>query len=152
MTFAALLLEIRRRTGALSDVGRCSEEIERVAREALADVPDDQERCILAGVLGLCEGDEFDVALLDQMTPELVLVHKVMASELLELGRTNDGRERWPGCSCGLPPTSHLSPPAVNPECQLIRGKPGVRVGARVRRRSQRYRRLHLSSLDLRLF
>ena len=35
-------------------------------------------------------GDEFDAALLDQMTPELVLRLDMIASELLELGRTKE--------------------------------------------------------------
>jgi hypothetical protein len=47
-------------------------------------------RRILAGFLGLGERDEFDAALLDEMTPELVFRLDMIASELLELGRTNE--------------------------------------------------------------
>jgi hypothetical protein len=47
-------------------------------------------RRILAAFLWLGEGDEFDAALLDQMTPELVFRLDMIASELLELGRTNE--------------------------------------------------------------
>lgn len=94
MTFARLLLEIRRRTVALPDDGRRPETLERIAREALAEIPEgeqaDQVRRILAAFLGLGEGDTFEAALLDQMTPELVFRLDMIASELLELGRTNE--------------------------------------------------------------
>jgi len=94
MTFARLLLENRRRAAALPDDGRRPEAIEQIARNVLADIPEgeqsDQVRRILAAFLGLGEGEEFDAALLDQMTPELVLRLDMIASELLELGRTNE--------------------------------------------------------------
>lgn len=47
-------------------------------------------RRILAAFLGLGEGDDFDVGLLDRMTPELVLRLDMIAAELLELGRTEE--------------------------------------------------------------
>ena len=94
MTFARLLLEIRRRAAALPDDGRRPERIERIAREILDEIPEggqsDQVRRILAAFLGLGEGDEFDATLLDQMTPELVFRLDMIASELLELGRTDE--------------------------------------------------------------
>ncbi len=94
MTFAQVLLEIRRRAAALPDDGRRPEAIERVARDILDGIPanekSDQVRRILAAFLGLGEGEQFDAALLDQMTPELVARLDMIASELLELGRTND--------------------------------------------------------------
>lgn len=94
MTFARLLLEIRRRTATLRDDGRRPQAIERIAREVLADIAEgeqtDRVRRILAAFLGLGEDDEFDAALLDQMTPELVLQLDIIAAELLESGRTND--------------------------------------------------------------
>lgn len=65
MTFARLLLEIRRRASQLPDDGQRPEAIERIAREILAEIPEgeqaDKVRRILAAFLGLGEGDEFDV-------------------------------------------------------------------------------------------
>ena len=94
MTFAQLLLQIRRRAAALPDDGRRPQAIERIAREILADIPDGEQsaqvRCILAAFLGLGEGDEFDAAMLEQMTPELIFRLDMIASELLELGRTKE--------------------------------------------------------------
>jgi len=94
MIFARLLLEIRPRATALPDDGRRPAAIERIARQILDEIPEgeqsDQVRRILAAFLGLGEGDEFDAALLDQMTPELVFRLDMIASELLELGRTNE--------------------------------------------------------------
>ena len=94
MTFARLLLEIRRRAAALPDDGRRPLAIERIARELLADITEgeqaDQVRRILAGFLGLGEGDDFDAALLDQMTPELVLRLDMLLAAFLDLGHTNE--------------------------------------------------------------
>jgi hypothetical protein len=94
MTFARLLLEIRRRAAALPGDGRRPEAIERIAHEILADIPEGEQsgqvRRILAAFLGLGEGDEFDAALLDQMTPELVFRLDMIAGGLLDLGRTNE--------------------------------------------------------------
>ena len=91
MTFARLLLEIRRRAAALPDDSKRPESIERIARDILADLPDgDQSARVLAAFLGVGEGDKFDAALLDQMTPELVLRLDMVASEFLEVGRAND--------------------------------------------------------------
>ena len=94
MTFARLLLEIRRRAVALPDDGRRPEAIERIARQILDEIPEGEQssqvRRILAGFLGLGEGDEFDTAMLEQMTPELIFRLDMIASELLELGRTNE--------------------------------------------------------------
>ena len=94
MTFAQLLLEIRRRAAALPDDGRRPAAIERIAHDVLDSIPEGgqstQVRRVLAAFLGLSEGDEFDAALLDQMTPELVLRLDMIAAELLERGRTNE--------------------------------------------------------------
>ena len=94
MTFARLLLEIRRRAAALPDDGRRPQAIERIARQVLDDILEgeqsDQVRRILAAFLGLGEGGEFDAALLDQMTPELIFRLDMIAAELLDLGRTNE--------------------------------------------------------------
>jgi len=94
MTFARLLLEIRRRTSALPDDGRRPRAIERIARQVLEDMPEGEQfaqvRRILAAFLGLGDGEEFDAALLDQMTPELVFRLDMIAGELLDLGRTNE--------------------------------------------------------------
>lgn len=93
MTFARLLLEIRRRAAALPDDGKRPAAIERVAHEVLSMTEGEQSaqvRRILAAFLGLGEGEEFDAALLDQMTPELIFRLDMIAAELLELGRTNE--------------------------------------------------------------
>jgi hypothetical protein len=94
MTFARLLLEIRRRAAALPDGGQRAETLQRIAREVLADIPEGEQagqvRRVLAAFLGLGEGDEFDATLLGQLTPELVLRLDMIASQLLELGRTNE--------------------------------------------------------------
>ena len=94
MTFARLVLEIRRRTAALPDDGRRPEAIERLARDILTEIPEGEQaaqvRRILAAFLGLGEGDDFDAALLDQMTPELVLKLDMILADLLELGRTDE--------------------------------------------------------------
>ena len=79
MTFAHLLLEIRRRAAALGDDRKRPASIERIARDILAELPDGDQS---ARVLALGEGDEFDAALLDQMTPELLLRLDMIASEL----------------------------------------------------------------------
>lgn len=94
MTFARLLLEIRRRAAALPDDGRRPQAIERIAREILADIPEGEQsaqvRRILAAFLGFGDGDEFDATLVDQMTPELVFRLDMILLELLDLGRTDE--------------------------------------------------------------
>lgn len=94
MTFARLLLEIRRRAAALPDDGRHPEAIVRIAREVLDTIPEGEQaahvRRILAAFLGLGESDEFDAALLEQMTPEMIFRLDMIAAELLELGGTNE--------------------------------------------------------------
>lgn len=92
MTFAQVLLEVRRRASGLPDDGRRPEAIERIAREILAEIPAGDQVHQVRRIPGQvsrawCAGDEFDVALLDQMTPELVLRLDMMLAELLELGR-----------------------------------------------------------------
>jgi hypothetical protein len=86
VTLARLLLEIRRRAAALPDDGRRPETIERIARDILDGIPtgeqSNQVRRVLAGFLGLGQDDDFDAALLDEMTPELVLRLDMIASEL----------------------------------------------------------------------
>jgi hypothetical protein len=94
MTFAQLLLEIRRRAAALPDDGRRPQAIEQFARDIRADIPEGEQsgqvRRILAAFLGFGEGEEFDSAMLDQMTPELVLRLDMIASERIELGRSTE--------------------------------------------------------------
>lgn len=94
MTFARLLLEIRRRSAALPDDCKRPESIERIVRSIIDEIPNDQQsdqvRRIFAGFLGLGEGDDFDATLLDQMTPELIFRLDMILSELLELGRTQE--------------------------------------------------------------
>ena len=94
MTFARLLLEIRRRAAALPVDGRRPEAIEKIALDVLADIPEGnqsaQVRRILAAFLGLGDGDEFDAALLGQLSPELIFRLDMIAAQLLELGRTDE--------------------------------------------------------------
>jgi hypothetical protein len=94
MTFARLLLEIRRRTAELPGESRRPASIERIARDVLADIPESEQaarvRRILAAFLGLGEGEEFDAVLVDQLTPELIFRLDMIAIELLERGRTNE--------------------------------------------------------------
>jgi len=92
VTFARLLLEIRRRAASLPEGRRRPEAIERIAREILAEMPRGEQEAqrILAAFLGLGQGDEFSAELLDELTPELVLKLDMIASELLELGRTKE--------------------------------------------------------------
>jgi hypothetical protein len=94
MTFARLLLEIRRRAAALPEGRRRPEAIERITREILAEMPQGEHeakvRRILAAFLGLGQGDEFNAELLDELTPEMVLRLDMIAAELLELGRTEE--------------------------------------------------------------
>ena len=94
MTFARLLLEIRRRAAALPDDGRQTAAVERIAREVLDSMPEGEQSAqvqrILAAFLGIGEGEQFDAAMLDQVTPELIFKLDMIASELLQLGRTNE--------------------------------------------------------------
>lgn len=94
VTFARLLLEIRRRAAALPDDGRRPEAFERLARNILTEIPEGEQaaqvRRILAGFLGLGEGEEFDASLLDQITPELIFRLDMILLELLDFGRTDE--------------------------------------------------------------
>jgi hypothetical protein len=90
VTFAQLLLEIRRRAAALPDDGRRPAALGQIAREVLDEIPEGEQsaqmRCIVAEFLGLSQGHEFNARLLDQMTRELDMI----ASELLKVGRMNE--------------------------------------------------------------
>jgi hypothetical protein len=94
VTFARLLLEIRRRAAALPDDGKRPQAIERIARQILDEIPEGEQSAqvwrILAAFLGLGKGEQFDAAMLEDMTPELIFRLDMIASELLELGRTNE--------------------------------------------------------------
>jgi hypothetical protein len=94
MTFARLILEIRRRAASIPEDMRTPAAIEKIAREVLDFVPDSNQaadvRRILAGFLGIGEGEQFDAVFLDQMTPELIFRLDMIAAELLELGRTTE--------------------------------------------------------------
>src|SRR4051812_1506834 len=86
MTFARLILEIRRRAAAMpQDVPRATA-IEQVARELLKDRGSPAER-ILAGLLGMDEGPGFDISILDAMTPETILRLDALAGEVIDYGR-----------------------------------------------------------------
>ncbi|MEX2164982.1 MAG: hypothetical protein WD823_12175 [Sulfuricaulis sp.] len=94
MTFAGLLLEIRQRAAALPDDDTRTAAIETIARDVLETISEDEQarqvRCIMAAFLGIGEGERFDAALLDEMTPELIFRLDMIAGELVELGRTNE--------------------------------------------------------------
>jgi hypothetical protein len=93
MTLARLILEIRRRAGSLPDELPQAVAIERAAREVLGTAPIDQQendaRQIMAGLLGIAEGQDFDASILDELTPEAVLRVDRILHEFLELGRTD---------------------------------------------------------------
>jgi hypothetical protein len=94
VTFARLILEIRRRAPSLPDDMRRPAAVEQIAHDVLHSIPEGEQaaqvRRILAAFLGLGEGDEFDAALLDQLTPELIFRLDMIAAELLDLGRTSE--------------------------------------------------------------
>lgn len=92
MTFARLLLEIRRRAAGLPNDLPRSTALEQAAREALEMAGPQQEhsRKIMAALLGIGDDQEFDPAVLDSLTPEMVLRLDLIADQMLELGRTDD--------------------------------------------------------------
>jgi hypothetical protein len=68
--------------------------VERAAREVLqAAAPGeelDSSRQILAALLGMGAGEDFDAAILDMLTPEVVLRLDALLEDLLQLGRRDE--------------------------------------------------------------
>jgi hypothetical protein len=93
MTFARLILEIRRRAASLSqDVPR-PVAIEQAAREVLKMAAPGEEldtrRQILAALLGI-DGEDFDADVLDALTPEVILRLDMLLEDLLQLGKRGE--------------------------------------------------------------
>lgn len=92
MTFARLLLEIRRRAAGLPNDLPRSTALEQAAREVLETAGPQREpaRKIMAALLGIGGEQDFDPGILDALTPETVLRLDMIADEFLELDPTND--------------------------------------------------------------
>jgi hypothetical protein len=92
MTFARILLEIRRRAASLPNDLPRSTALERAAREVLEAAGQDREpaRQIMAALLGIGAGEDFDPTMLDALTPEAVLRLDLIADRSVELGRTDE--------------------------------------------------------------
>jgi hypothetical protein len=92
MTFARLLLEIRRRAASLPNDLPRSTALERAAREVLEAAGQGPEpaRQIMAALLGIGGDEAFDATILDGLTPEAVLRLRLIADRFLELGRTDE--------------------------------------------------------------
>jgi hypothetical protein len=89
MTFAGLLLEIRRRAAGMPhDVPRASA-IEQAVAEVLKDRRGPAER-VLAALLGIGEGDTFDVSIFDALTPETIARLDMLAAEVIDFGRRDE--------------------------------------------------------------
>jgi hypothetical protein len=93
MTFARLILEIRRRAAGLPQQ-LPTLAIERAAREVLQVAAPGEEhdttRYILAAVLGVEDGGNFDAGVLDALTPEVILRLDMLLEELLQFGRRDE--------------------------------------------------------------
>jgi hypothetical protein len=76
MTFARLLLEIRRRAASLPNDLPRSTALEQAAREVLESAEEQREpaRKIMAALLGLGSEQDFDTGVLDALTPETVFM------------------------------------------------------------------------------
>jgi hypothetical protein len=92
MTFARLLLEIRRRAASLPNDLPRSMALKQAAREVLetAGPQGESARKIMAALLGIGGEQDFDPAVLDSLTPEMVLRLDLIADQMLELGRTDE--------------------------------------------------------------
>jgi hypothetical protein len=86
MTVARLLLEIRRRVERTPHDVPVGAAIERAAREVLQNfAPEDgwsRAREILAALLGICDGEDFDPGVLDALTPEAIFRLDAIAGEI----------------------------------------------------------------------
>jgi hypothetical protein len=93
MTFARLILEIRRRAASLPQQLPKPLAIEQAAREVLQIAALGEEldttRQILAALLGI-DGEDFDPSALEALTPEVILRLDMLLEDLLQLGRRED--------------------------------------------------------------
>jgi hypothetical protein len=92
MTFARILLAIRRRAASLPNDLPRSTALEHAAREVLETAEQQREpaRQIMAALLGIGGDENFDATMLDALTPEAVLRLDLIADRCLELGRTDE--------------------------------------------------------------
>ncbi len=89
MTLASLVLEIRRRAAGMpQDVPRGSA-IERAALEVLKDPGGPVER-ILAALVGISQGEAFDLSILDALTPETIGLLDSLAGEVANFDRRDE--------------------------------------------------------------
>jgi len=72
----------------LHDVPRASA-IERAAREVLKDPGEPAER-VLAALVGIGEGETFDVSILDALTPKTIVLLDSLAGEVVDFGRRDE--------------------------------------------------------------
>jgi hypothetical protein len=94
MTLARLILEIRRRAASLPQDLPRPMAIEQAAREILQAAARGEEldasRQILAALFGVGAGEDFDAAMLDALTPEVILRLDMLLEDLLQLGRRDE--------------------------------------------------------------
>jgi hypothetical protein len=92
MTFARLLLEIRRRAASRPNDLPRSMALEQAASEVLETAGGQREPAgkIMAALLGIDGEQDFDAGVLDALTPETVVRLDLIADQMLELGRTDE--------------------------------------------------------------
>jgi hypothetical protein len=94
MTFARLILEIRRRVASLPQQLPKPMAIEQAAREVLQIAAPGEEidttRQVLAAVLGIDNGGKFDASVLGVLTPEVILRLDMLLEDLLQFGRRDE--------------------------------------------------------------
>jgi signal transduction histidine kinase len=94
MTLAKLVLEIRRRAASFPQDLPQPMAIEQAAREVLQTAAPGEEldasRQILAALLGIGAGEDFDAAMLDALTPEVILRLDALLEDLLQFGRRDE--------------------------------------------------------------
>ncbi len=91
MTFASLLLEIRRRAASIpADVPRPAA-LEQAVRQVIDGQPAaDAATRVLAALVGLRHDGGFDASILDSLTPETVLQLDLIAGDVIDHGREKD--------------------------------------------------------------
>jgi hypothetical protein len=93
MTFARLILEIRRQPTTLSQDLPRPVAIEQATRQVLQLAAPGEEldttRQVLAALLGI-EGGDYDASVLNALTPELILRLDMLLEDLLQLGRRDE--------------------------------------------------------------
>src|SRR5947208_3589505 len=89
-TFAGLLLHLRRRAARIPQSVPRPAALEQAVREAINGFPGwdkaDAPTRILAAIVGIREGEDFDLTLLDQLTPEAVLQLDLIAGDIIDHG------------------------------------------------------------------